>query len=116
MSKAVEKRKARVRYKLKQKNSGKLRLSVYRSNKRIYAQIIDDKNSCTLVSASSLESDMRNKFTNLNIETAKAVGELLGKRAKEKKISEVYFDRGACIFHGKVKALADAARSKGLKF
>ena len=116
MSHATEKRKSRVRYKLKKQNVGKLRLSVYRSNKRIYAQIIDDTESRTLVSASSIEADMRAKFDNLNIDTAKAVGELLAKRAKEKKIEQVYFDRGACIFHGKVKALADAARAKGLKF
>lgn len=117
MSKKAQKRKiSRNRYKLKAKNLGKLRFSVFRSNSAIYAQIIDDQNSHTLVSASSLEKEMRLKYKASNIDAAKAVGDLIGERAIQKKIKDVYFDRGRYIFHGKVKALADAAREKGLKF
>lgn len=117
MNKKAQKRKLnRSRYKLRAKNPGKLRLSIFRSNSAIYAQIIDDQNSQTLVSASSLEKEMRLKHKTLNIDAAKAIGSLIGERAVQKKIEEVYFDRGRYIFHGKVKALADAARGKGLKF
>lgn len=116
MDKQMQKRKSRRRYNLKSKNIGKLRLSVFRSNARIYAQIIDDAQSITLVSASSLEKDLREKYKDSNIEAAKAVGKLVGKRAIEKKIKNVYFDCSGYMFHGKVKALADAARAEGLNF
>ena len=93
------------------------RLSVFRSNKHIYAQIIDDTNAVTLVSASSLEKEVKDKveFTD-TVEAAKAVGELVAKRAEEKEIKEVVFDRGGFLYHGKVAALADAAREAGLQF
>jgi large subunit ribosomal protein L18 len=90
---------------------------VFKSLKHIYAQIIDDQNGVTLVSASTLSSDVRDKITGgSNIETAKAVGEEIGRKAIEKDISEVVFDRSGYLYHGKVKALADAAREAGLKF
>ena len=90
------------------------RLAVFRSNKYIYAQVIDDVEGRTLASASSQESDLRTD--NLNIETATKVGEALATRAKEAGVTTVVFDRGGYKFHGKVKALADAAREAGLEF
>ncbi len=93
------------------------RLSVFRSNKHMYAQIIDDTVGQTLVSASTLEKKVQSelKFTD-NVEAAKYLGSVIGKRAVEKGITEVVFDRGGFIYHGKVAALADAAREAGLKF
>jgi large subunit ribosomal protein L18 len=90
------------------------RLAVFRSNKYIYAQVIDDVEGRTLAAASSQESDLRTD--NLNIETAAKVGEALASRAKEAGVTSVVFDRGGYKFHGKVKALADAAREAGLEF
>jgi large subunit ribosomal protein L18 len=91
------------------------RLCVFRSNKYIYAQIIDDQRATTLASASSLDKDL--KLTNTcNIEAAKAVGEKIAEIAKKKKIMKVVFDRGGYLYHGNVKALAEAARNKGLEF
>ncbi len=116
MQERLNRRKRRIRYNLKKKNPGKLRLTVFKSNNYIYAQIIDDVQSVTLVQASSLEKDMRNKHANLNLTCAKEVGLLLGKRAKEKNIAEVVFDRSGYVYHGKIKVLADAAREAGLKF
>lgn len=99
------------------KATGRLRLSVHRSSKQIYAQIIDDTQGETLVAASSLEKANREALkTGANIEAAKAVGEQLAKKAVEKGISEVVFDRGPYMYHGRVKALADGAREGGLKF
>ena len=93
------------------------RLAVYRSNKHIYAQIIDDKAGSTLVSASSLDKDVKSSVAvGSNIEAAKAVGKLVAERAKEKNIVDVVFDRGGFIYQGKVAALADAAREAGLEF
>ena len=93
------------------------RLSVFRSNLHIYAQIIDDKSGNTLVSASTVEKELRGKLEKTSdTEAAKAVGELVAKRAMEKGITEVIFDRGGYLYHGKVAALADAAREAGLKF
>jgi large subunit ribosomal protein L18 len=92
---------------------------VYRSVKHIYAQIINDDNSRTLVSASTIEPELREKLggaTGSNIEAAKLVGELISKRAKEKGISQVVFDRGGNLYHGRVAALAEAAREAGLEF
>jgi len=109
-----EKRHLRVRKKI----SGtpeRPRLSVYRSEKNMYAQIIDDVNSVTLVSASTLDKDLNLKLGG-NKETAKLVGELVAKRALEKGISEVVFDRGGYVYHGRVQTLAEAAREAGLKF
>lgn len=90
------------------------RLSVFRSNTGVYAQIIDDIKGVTLVSASTLDKDVKNKHANK--EAAKEVGTLIAKRAQEKKISNVVFDRGGYIYHGVVKELAEAAREGGLKF
>ena len=91
------------------------RLNVFRSNQNIFAQIIDDTKGTTLVSASSIDKDL--KLANgSNIEAATKVGELIAKRAKEAKIKKVVFDRGGYLYHGRVKALADAARANGLEF
>ena len=90
------------------------RLNVFRSNANIYAQIIDDVNGVTLVSASTLEKDFEGATG--NAEAAKKVGAALAERAKAKGIEEVVFDRGGCVYHGRVAALADGAREGGLKF
>ena len=93
------------------------RLCVYRSNSHIYAQIIDDTEGTTLVAASSLDKDVKSQVSNgSNIEAAKEVGKLIAKRAQDKEISEVVFDRGGYIYHGRVAALAEAAREAGLQF
>ena len=113
----TERRQARVRRAVKAAANGRPRLSVFRSSKHIYAQLIDDIKGETLASASSLEKPMREgKKTGANIDAAKAVGKLLAERAVAKGIKEVVFDRGGYLFHGRVKALADAAREGGLKF
>ena len=107
-------RHARIR-KVLEGTSARPRLAVYRSNKHISAQIIDDSKQITLVSASTFENG--NKFViGSNIEAAKKIGELVAKRALEAGITEVVFDRGGFLFHGRIKALADAAREAGLKF
>ena len=93
------------------------RLCVFKSNRYIYVQLIDDTKGNTIAAASSLEPDLRDKFKGrINLEAAKAVGELIAQRAMEKGIKKVVFDRGGYIYHGRVKALADAAREKGLEF
>jgi large subunit ribosomal protein L18 len=93
------------------------RLAVFRSNRYIYAQIIDDNEGVTLTAASSLETAVRSEFGGrVNIKTAEAVGKLLSSRAKKLGISAVVFDRGGFLYHGRIKALADAARSDGLAF
>ncbi len=92
------------------------RLSVFISLKNIYAQIIDDTKGITLVSASTLDKDLRGKVKGKNVEAAKLVGALIAERALEKGIKNVAFDRGGFLYHGRVKALAEAAREKGLKF
>ena len=109
-----DRRKARVRYSLKKKAEGRLRLSVYRSEKNIYAQIIDDNAGKTLVSASSKEKGFKEKGT--TIAGATAVGKAVAEKALKAGIKEVAFDRGGYPFHGRVKALADAAREAGLAF
>jgi large subunit ribosomal protein L18 len=108
------KRRLRVRNKLRKVNSGKMRLSVHRSNKNISAQLIDDVNGVTLASASTLEKDLGVVGKN-NVEAAAKVGSAIAERAKKAGVEEAYFDRGGFLFHGKVKALADAAREGGLK-
>lgn len=108
------KRKARIRSGLAG-TSERPRLSVYRSNKFLYAQIIDDVSGKTLVSASTLEKELRQSAA-INIESAKKLGALLAKRAMEKSVNQVVFDRAGYIYHGRIKALADAAREAGLKF
>ncbi|NLK21361.1 MAG: 50S ribosomal protein L18 [Epulopiscium sp.] len=93
------------------------RLAVFRSDKHIYAQLIDDEQGNTLVSASTVEKDIVAKVEKTsNLEAAKVVGELVARRALDKGLNEVVFDRGGYIYHGKVKALADAAREAGLQF
>ncbi len=93
------------------------RLAVFRSNKHIYAQVIDDENGVTLAAASTMEKAIRDELTYTdNVEAAQAVGTAVAKKAMDKGISEVIFDRGGYIYQGKVQALADAAREAGLKF
>lgn len=93
------------------------RLNVFRSLKHIYAQIVDDENGVTLVTASTLSMEVREKVSNSNnIQAAKAVGEVIGKKALENNITKVVFDRGGFLYHGRIKALADAARESGLNF
>ena len=114
---STERRKARVRRAVKAGANGRPRLSVFRSSKHIYAQIIDDRKGETVAAASSIEKDMRGSLkTGANIEAAKAVGKLVAERASAKGIKDVVFDRGGYIFHGRIKALADAAREGGLNF
>ena len=108
------KRKIRNRKKLRDVNTNKLRITVFKSTKNISAQIIDDKISKTLVSASSMEKEIK-KNKSKKIDLSNILGELLAKRAKEKKISSVYFDRGGYKYHGRIKALADSLRKNGLK-
>jgi large subunit ribosomal protein L18 len=107
----------RRKVKLAAVGGGRARLSVFRSSKHIYAQVIDDVKGKTLVSASSIEKTMRDGGkTGANVAAAKAVGKLIAERAKEKGIKDVVFDRGGYLYHGRVKALADAAREGGLNF
>ncbi|MEC7143435.1 MAG: 50S ribosomal protein L18 [Pseudomonadota bacterium] len=108
------KRKIRNRKKLKDVNSDKLRITVFKSTKNISAQIIDDKIRKTLVSASTTEKELKKTKTK-KMDLSNILGELLAKRAKEKKISSVYFDRGGYKYHGRIKALADSLRKNGLK-
>ena len=108
------KRRLRVRNKLRKNNAGRIRLSVHRSSKNISVQLIDDVQGVTIASASSLEKDLGITGKN-NVEAAAKVGAAIAERAKKAKVSECYFDRGGFLFHGKVKALADAAREGGLK-
>lgn len=113
-NKVRKKRHARVRTKVTG-TAERPRLSVYRSNKNIYAQIIDDENGVTLASASTLESGAKVDAGG-NQDAAKQVGEIIAKRAAEKNIETVVFDRGGYLYHGRVKTLAEAARENGLKF
>ena len=110
-----EKRKLRNRKKLKKVNNNRYRVSINKSLNNISAQIIDDINKKTLVSASSIEKDFKIKKTK-KIDKSTLIGEILAKRAKEKKINEVYFDRGSYKYHGRVKIFADTLRKNGLKF
>ena len=110
-------RRQRVRFKLRQAAKGRTRLSVFRSSRHIYAQIIDDLAGRTLVAASTLDAGLKpNLKTGADKEAAGAVGKLLAERAKAAGIERVVFDRGAYLYHGRVKALADAAREGGLMF
>src|SRR5262244_4509214 len=114
-SKRTDRRTARVRRAVKSAAGDRARLSVFRSSKHIYAQVIDDLKGETLASASSMEKEMREK-TGANIDAAKAVGKLLAERAVKNGVKEVVFDRGSYLYHGRIKALADAARESGLSF
>src|SRR5262245_3715001 len=108
-------RRGRVRRAIRLNAGGRLRLSVHRSGKHIYAQVIDDTKGETLAAASSLEKAARDK-SGANVAAAKTVGKLVAERAVAKGIKEVVFDRGSYLYHGRVKALADAARESGLSF
>lgn len=110
-------RKNRTRYQLRQKAAGRVRLSVHRSGQHIYAQLIDDAQGKTLAAASTIDKELKGKLkSGASVEAAKAVGELIAQRAKEAKVENIVFDRGGYLFHGRVKALADAAREAGLAF
>jgi large subunit ribosomal protein L18 len=114
---STERRKARVRRAVKKAAGQRLRLSVFRSSKHIYAQVIDDVKGETVAAASSMEKNLRgNLKTGADVGAAKAVGKLVAERLIEKGIKDVVFDRGNYLYHGRVKALADAARESGLNF
>jgi len=110
-------RRERVRRGIRQKNVGRPRLSVFRSSKHIYAQVIDDAAGATVAAASSLEKDLKGSLkTGADKEAAASVGKLIAERAKAAGVEQVVFDRGSYLYHGRVKALADAAREGGLNF
>lgn len=112
-----DRRATRNRYQISQKSHGRLRLSVFRSGRNMSVQIIDDKAGKTLVSASTLETDLRKKLkTGSDKAAAKAIGQLVAERAIKAGIKEVVFDRGGYLYHGRVKELAEAARAAGLSF
>jgi large subunit ribosomal protein L18 len=116
-SERIKRRQGRVRGALKRAAYGRKRLSVFRSSKHIYAQVIDDDAGITLAAASSIEKANRESLkTGASVDAAKAVGKLIAQRAREKGVKDVVFDRGAYLYHGRVKALADAARESGLNF
>jgi large subunit ribosomal protein L18 len=117
MSDRILRRKGRVRGALRRAAGGRKRLTVFRSSKYIYAQVIDDEDGVTVVSASSMEESAREgRKTGASVDAAKAVGKLLAQRAKEKGVKDVIFDRGSYLYHGRIKALGDAAREGGLNF
>ena len=112
-----DRRARRTRYQIRKRANGRPRLSVFRSGLHIYGQIIDDSQGKTLVAASSVEQDMRKKLKKGgNKDAAAEIGKLIAERAKKAGVTEVVFDRGGYAFHGRVKALADAAREGGLSF
>jgi len=118
MSNSKSFQRSRIRRRIRGKISGtseRPRLSVFRSNKQIYCQIIDDSNGTTLVAASSMDKDIASKEVN-KIEQAKLVGQLLAERAKAAEVEIVTFDRGGYVYHGRIKSLAEGAREGGLKF
>jgi large subunit ribosomal protein L18 len=113
----TERRAARVRRAIRRAANGRLRLSVFRSSKHIYAQVIDDAAGRTVASASSIEKDLRGKLkTGADAAAAGEVGKLLAERAISAGVKDVVFDRGRYLFHGRIKALADGAREGGLNF
>ena len=115
--KLFARRKRRNRYAIKKRANGKPRLSVFRSEKHIYAQVIDDLTGLTVASASTVEKDVKGTVkSGANVAAAEAIGKLVAERALKAKVETVVFDRGGYIYHGRVKALADAAREAGLKF
>ena len=117
LSDRIMRRQGRVRGTLRRAAGERKRLSVFRSSKHIYAQVIDDDRGATLASASSLEETAREGLkTGASVDAAKAVGKLIAQRAQEKGVKDVIFDRGAYLYHGRVKALAEAAREGGLNF
>ena len=116
-NKLANRRKARVRRSIRKTANGRPRLSVFRSSQHIYAQVIDDAEGVTVAAASSLEPDLRKSLkTGANREAAAETGKLVAERAVKAGVKDVVFDRGSYLFHGRVKALADAAREGGLNF
>jgi large subunit ribosomal protein L18 len=114
---AEDRRKARVRRAIRKAANGRPRLSVFRSSKQIYAQIIDDERGVTVAAASSLDKGLRGSLkTGATVDAAKEVGRLVAQRATEAGVKQVVFDRSGYLYHGRVKALADAAREGGLDF
>jgi len=114
---STQRRAQRIRRQIKKVANGRPRLSVHRSSKHIYAQVIDDSNGTTVAAASTLEKDLKGSLkTGADSAAAAAVGKLLAERATKAGIKDVVFDRGAYIYHGRVKALAEAAREGGLNF
>ena len=112
-----QRRQGRVRARIRRIDSGRPRLSVHRSNCHIYAQVIDDVNGVTLAAASSMDKELKGKLkATSNKDAAAVVGKLLGERALKAGVTAVVFDRGGYLFHGRIKALADAAREAGLQF
>jgi len=112
-----QRRARRNRHAVKAKANGRLRLSVFRSNEHIYAQVIDDNKGVTLASASTVDKELKKDLkSSASTEAAVKVGELVAKRAIEAGVKEVFFDRGRFVYHGRIKSLADAARSGGLQF
>jgi large subunit ribosomal protein L18 len=112
-----ERRAKRSRYQIKQKAKGRMRLSVSRSGRHIYAQVIDDAKGITIAAASTLEVDLRKSLkTGANKDAASTVGKLVAQRAQKAGVKQVVFDRGGYVFHGRVAALAEAAREAGLDF
>jgi len=117
MNALTERRKERIRTRIRAAAHGRARLSVHRSSRYIYAQVIDDANGVTLAAASSLEPGLRGSLkTGADTKAASEVGKLIAERAKAAGVTEVIFDRGAYVYHGRIKALAEAAREAGLSF
>jgi large subunit ribosomal protein L18 len=115
--KLFDRRQRRTRYNVKRLGNGKPRLSIFRSGKHVYAQVIDDLQGRTLAAASSLDKELRGSLkTGANTDAATAVGRAVAERAVKAGVSQVVFDRGGYFYHGRVKALAEAAREAGLKF
>jgi large subunit ribosomal protein L18 len=116
--KLFERRKQRVRTSIKKFNkTGRIRLSVFRSNNHIYAQLIDDSKSITIASASTKDKDLKGKIKKTSTQdAAKEVGALIALKGKKMQVENVVFDKGGYLFHGRIKALAEAARAGGLKF
>jgi large subunit ribosomal protein L18 len=117
LSDRIMRRQGRVRGTLRRAAGERKRLTVFRSSKHIYAQVIDDDEGVTLASASSIEKTAREGLkTGASVDAAKAIGKLIAERAQQKGIKDVIFDRGSYLYHGRVKALAEAAREGGLNF
>ena len=115
--KLFDRRKIRSRFNIQKRAGGRVRLSVFRSSQHIYAQVIDDRKGLTLAAASTLDKDLRGKLkSGADIAAAGEVGKLVAERAKAAGVKDVIFDRGGYRFHGRIKALADAAREGGLSF
>jgi large subunit ribosomal protein L18 len=114
LSNSRKKRSDRVRFKIKKSNKNSMRLSIFKSSKHLYIQVIDDEKGITICNASSIKFDKNKNSCNLAI--AKILGAEIAKVAKEKGISKIYLDRGSNIYHGIIKTIADEARSSGLNF